>query len=1381
MPIAMIDNIVASARSSSYDWNASKAALADSLNTVTTRTLDKIFEGNKSYRSQQDRQKLLRSSAAPCSVVYGKTRTSGLLAFLEQDRDRTLHCAIVLANHPLEGIEDILIDGNPISSYGDLVSWELHNDRKTSDPFMGTHCPSWSPDMIGRGISWLRASFKFDPNKFPFGLPNVTLVKVGKKCYDPRISKEVYTNNAALVILDYLRTYLKCPDETINWESFKEAANICDEAVKNADGTSERRYTINGEFDMDEAPASIMAEMLKACGADLSYVAGKYGLLVGAYYGPATMTLSEDCVCGEVKIYPEASFDKRSNTITGRFTSPTKGYSETDFPSVFVPEWVEKDGERKIIDIDYRFVTSPYQAQRVSAIFLRRARAGRIIEVTCNMRGFKFKPGRYVTMDLPSIGIVGQEMRVLEWEFTKKGGVKVKLRQDAKEWNDATGQLPDSGDVDIPISPSGVAQPQNFRYSVLQAGEVTHGVLAWDNVGTYAQNIVQVRKNGEIIWTAQTVEQFVRVEGLTKGSYTATVVATSYKGGVSPEAYCEFNIQAPEAPVSVEVKQGYFAITLIPHSRDLASVSTQYDFWTSGMTRLPDTSDATVTSNATRMGVGSTWTSEGLQNDKIYYWYIRTTNSFGSSQFIECAASCYTSIEDLMPQIDAEFKKTETYKELMSTLDSSIEAVENRVTELNKYMDGRVDEAFDHMEGEFSRVDKLYAQLGDRVGIFIQETHDNFQDVNGTLTTLDQKLVATQNKFADDLSKESGKLTSLIQTTNKATTDLLNQKTEALDEKIVSTRGELEDALAQESSELNSLIVSTNKTTTDLLNRKTEALDNKLTATKGELTNNLQNESAKLSSLIESTNKSTTDLLNKKTEALDEKLVAAQGELTEQIGDVEKGYLAGDKSLEGKLNTQRSELDASILSTNQATVDLLNRTSETLDQKISQTNATVSKNYTTLDGKINTAKSDLNTLISTTNKATTDLLNQKTAALTEQLTTAKGQITTNTNNITGLDNKLTQTKKELSANISETNKSTVDLINGTASAIRQELAVAKQEIIDDVGDVTELRAAVATTSKAVTDLEGKVNAQWGTKIQVDSAGNKYVAGIQLGMEGSGGQVQSYFMVSANNFAVYNPGNGTATLAFAIKNNQAFLKDAFIENGTISSAKIAQEISSNNYDGNGYHKYGWYINKNGHAQFMDVWVKGNINASAGNFTGAVNATSGTFRGDVYANNGSFRGTIDATGGTFRGRVEASVIRANQFEGAIVAHRTYGDCAPVYNSRQRVCRWRWRYVDNVSGQGKNVTFFFKLNGTLASSQLNAWIAGHQILAGKKYFNDNNGMCAVGITGLGEQTIDIVIEIYTPWSTSSVTGVTISCPTVIVSRSNSSFQGPWNESHD
>src|SRR5699024_7852481 len=137
-------------------------------------------------------------------------------------------------------------------------------------------------------------------------------------------------------------------------------------------------------------------------------------------------------------------------------------------------------------------------------------------------------------------------------------------------------------------------------------------------------------------------------------------------------------------------------------------------------------------------------------------------------------------------------------------------------------------------------------------------------------------------------------------------------------------------------------------------------LDKKLVAAQNKFTNDLNTESGRLASLIETTNKATTDLLNKKTEALDEKLVAAKGELVEQIGGVESGYLAGDKTLDGKINTQRTELDASILSTNKATVDLLNKTSETLDQKISETNATVSKNYTTLDDKITTAKTDLN-------------------------------------------------------------------------------------------------------------------------------------------------------------------------------------------------------------------------------------------------------------------------------------------------------------------------------------------------------------------------------------------------------------------------------------
>lgn len=1128
MPPAIIGAAIAlgaSAAAAASIISATTALVIGIATTAAGALLTKTPNMNfDAYKGQQERKQVLRAAAASRTVVYGTTVASGIMTFAEeeagdQDEGEWLHMALVLASHPLEGIGDIWLGDDNVVHYTENVTWEFHNNRQTVDPFMKKNCRSWKDDMIGKGIAWLRLSFKFDAEKFPSGLPNVKVLKKGRRVYDPRSGETVFSDNAALVILDYFRTYLKRKDENINWDQFKEAANICDEFVTNADNTTERRYRINGEFEVDEAPAKILDAMLEACGGELTYIGGKHGLLVGAYYGPAIMTLDESCIAGDIKIIPETSYKERTNTITGTFVDPKQNYVEADFPPVVVKEWVEKDGGEITQDMDFRFVTSEYQAQRLANIILRRKRVGRTIEVPCNMKGYKFRPGMYVNVTISNIGMKNVEMRVTKWSFDPKGGINLVLRQDFLEmWDDAIGKPMERPDlVDLPSG--AIAQPQNLQYQVLQISDVVQGVLTWSNIGQVAYNRVAVRQGGTTVWTAQVPGQNVRVTGLLRGAYTAHVQAVAYSGAISPEAYLQFNIQAPPPPTSVEVQQGYFAISLIPKSADIANVSTQYDFWTSGETRLSSVSTDIVEREATRKGMGTTWTSEGLKNDHTYYWYVRTINAFGSSAFVEVAALCFTTATDLMPQIDSEFKKTETYKELMSTLDSSIEEVENRVTELNKYMDGRVDEAFQ--------------QLGDRIGAVVTETTQKFEDVNGNITALDRKLVAAQNKFTNDLNTESGRLASLIETTNKAT----------------------------------------------------------------------------------------TDLLNKKTEALDEKLVAAKGELVEQIEGVESGYLAGDKTLDGKINTQRTELDASILSTNQATVDLLNRTSETLDQKISQTNATVSKNYTTLDGKITTAKTDLNTLIANTNKATTDLLNQKTSALSEQITSARGEISTNKQAIDALDGKLTSTKTALDATISDTNKATVDLINGTASAIRQELAVAKQEIMDDVGDVSEIRAAVATTSKAVTDLEGKVNAQWGTKIQVDSAGNKYVAGIQLGMEGSGGQVQSYFMVSANNFAIYNPTNSVAELAFAVKNGQVFMKAAFIENGTIDSAKISNQIQSTNYASN---SAGWMINKNGSAQFNNVTIRGTVYASNGSFTGTVNATSGKFKGTVEAT--SFVGGI-----------------------------------------------------------------------------------------------------------------------------------------------------------
>ncbi|RPE03008.1 host specificity protein J [Candidatus Pantoea deserta] len=105
-------------------------------------------------------------------------------------------------------------------------------------------------------------------------------------------------------------------------------------------------------------------------------------------------------------------------------------------------------------------------------------------------------------------------------------------------------------------------------------------------------------------------------------------------------------------------------------------------------------------------------------------------------------------------------------------------------------------------------------------------------------------------------------------------------------------------------------------------------------------------------------------------------------------------------------------------------------------------------------------------------------------------------------------------------------------------------------------------AAVQQVSSAYADLSGKLSAQWGVKVQVDSNGNKYVAGMQLGVEGNNGSVQSYALFSADNFGIYNTTNGTYQLAFTAVNGQVFIRDAFINYASITLAKVGSWYSSN---------------------------------------------------------------------------------------------------------------------------------------------------------------------------------------------------------------------------
>ncbi|MFN6831999.1 phage tail tip fiber protein, partial [Proteus mirabilis] len=71
------------------------------------------------------------------------------------------------------------------------------------------------------------------------------------------------------------------------------------------------------------------------------------------------------------------------------------------------------------------------------------------------------------------------------------------------------------------------------------------------------------------------------------------------------------------------------------------------------------------------------------------------------------------------------------------------------------------------------------------------------------------------------------------------------------------------------------------------------------------------------------------------------------------------------------------------------------------------------------------------------------------------------------------------------------------------------------------------------------------------------------AGQVISAQVKNGKLESFIGYNANNFAWYNPVNGKMELFMYAKNGQLFIRDLFIEDGSITNAKIGNVIQSNN--------------------------------------------------------------------------------------------------------------------------------------------------------------------------------------------------------------------------
>ncbi len=620
-------------------------------------------------RDNEPSAQTVRSSKAPVRFILGRVSTGGVLVWAQeqsgdQGEGEWLHLVYVLCEGAIDALENIYLGEEDIGAFGPLASYELVVNPTQVNAFLKANCPDWKDSQIGRGLSYVRVSLRYSAEKFPSGIPDTRFVVRGRNdIYDPRTGAAGYSANTALHLLWFLRNRCNVPDDEIVFETFASAANVCDEGVTNADGSTSQRYRTGCVIGADEQRTGVLQKLEAASGGHLIRVGGRWMFQAGAYYGPYDFEITEDMVIGTVTGSTEPTNDTAINTVRGTFIDPEQSWTETDYPEVSVAEWIVEDGGEAAETLTYSYVTNPYQAQRLANMELRRRRAGGAISIPMNFAGYNCRPGRVVRVNLPSLNILG-EFIVSDWSMGDREGCTVQVKQyEPAIFDDAVGQPYNPiGFINLPSG--GLGTPTNLAWTQDTTAEVTQGVLSWaPPAGVVKEYIVIVRQGTTAIQShnVPATSTECAINGLPSGNYTMSVAAAGPMAR-SGEVTITVSINGPPIPESCVVQSSIDNIVLIPSNAQNGLNGGTYEYFFS-------TSPTATSADAEYLGQGLTFTHTGLGFWTNYYYFIRSSNAYGKSSFLYVPAQTSNDVSAYLAALLGKITRTELGEDVLSEID----------------------------------------------------------------------------------------------------------------------------------------------------------------------------------------------------------------------------------------------------------------------------------------------------------------------------------------------------------------------------------------------------------------------------------------------------------------------------------------------------------------------------------------------------------------------------------------------------------------------------------------------------------------------------------------------------------------------------------------
>jgi hypothetical protein len=402
-----------------------------------------------------------QSNDANIPVIYGERLTGGTRVFMETSgTDNTyLYMSIVMAEGEINDITEIRVDDKIVtfaSGFSDGTAVEVDssdsNFYKNSEslirvePHYGADGQSastllstltnWTANHKLSGLCYLAVRFKWNQDAFT-GIPKVQAKIQGKKVVSYNVSlvaqSPAYSTNPAWCLLDYLTNtrYGKgLSISEMDLQSFYDASQVCETQVTPYSGGSDINiFDTNTALDTSQKIIDNVREILKGCRGYLPYTQGTYKLIIETI-GSASITLTEDDIIGGYTLSVPTKNERYNRVIVG-FVNPDRNYQvdEVQFPPIDdsgLPS-ADQHENMKTADggfllegrFDFKTITSPYQAEEMAEVILRRSREALTLGLTVSFDAYDLAIGDIVNITHSSLGFSAKPFRVMGMTFNE--------------------------------------------------------------------------------------------------------------------------------------------------------------------------------------------------------------------------------------------------------------------------------------------------------------------------------------------------------------------------------------------------------------------------------------------------------------------------------------------------------------------------------------------------------------------------------------------------------------------------------------------------------------------------------------------------------------------------------------------------------------------------------------------------------------------------------------------------------------------------------------------------------------------------------------------------------------------------------------------------